>query len=261
MKLSHKLGIAALGLSTLLPSIVFAESSASVQTNIRVEANGKVATSSTNIKINASSTKKDSIRERLDVIKAQAREEKEENKGEAVERKETLKSEIDAKRTQIKNDFDEKRSDAALKARNNIKSRISSFTDKLIERYEAAIERLGKLVERIETRIAKMEAEGANVVEAKSSLTTAKLKISAAASSTAVLKLKVGTFMSSSATSTDDLRVGYAGIKESADAAKTAIKEAHNALVRTVASLKPGRNKNDKTATSSPATTTATTTP
>ena len=151
----------------------------------------------------------------------------------------SIRDQMEAKREALKTAVEERR-DTAI---NKIKDRIADFTDKVIKRFEAALERLEKLATRIESRIAKMEAEGIDVVEAKELLLAAEAKIEIAKTSVAEISLPLQDVISDTGTTTAAIKGKYESLRAEIVKAKEDIKAAHAALVEVILNLKPGFNK------------------
>ena len=128
-------------------------------------------------------------------------------------------------------------------------NRIKREVQKVIERFNAAIERLEKLALRIDSRIKKFEARGADVAVAKSKLAEAKVKISEAQG--AVLSLGSGSTTPIIASTTPSGIIISKEFREAVEKTKNIIKAAHAALVDAIVALKPAAEKAEtETATS-----------
>ena len=183
-------------------------------------------------------------------------------KDKMMEKKENIKERIASSTEEMRNKMEERKNQAEKRKdemRDKIRERISNFMDNMIKRYNAAIGRLDKLATRIDSRIKKLEAEGIDETVSKDLLVTAKAKIE-------IAKISVSTIANVASTttaSTTDLKTSFPGLKSALEKAKKDIMAAHRALIDVVKNIKPGRNKDDKHATTTPATTstsTATTT-
>jgi hypothetical protein len=168
-----------------------------------------------------------------------------------VEKRDTIKAVIDAKKEAVKNSAEEIRLNAIAK----IKNVVDKFVQNVLDRYSAAIARLGKLADRIDSRIAKMEAKKIDVSKAKELMVTARAKIETARVSTILINLPANTASSTATTTIASLKENFKVAKTALEKAKTDIKAAQAALVDVVNSLKPGDEKLRGSAT-----TTATTT-
>jgi hypothetical protein len=114
-------------------------------------------------------------------------------------------------------------------------TRIRSFVGKMLERFNAAVERLEKLTLRIESRIAKMKAEGKITTNAETHIAVAKEEIAKAKVEIAKIPAVLETAFESEVKG----RI-FAELRVSTNAVQTALKNAHAALARAIASLKPG---------------------
>ncbi len=186
----------------------------------------------------------------------EARKREEQDKRE--ENKDTIKATIDAKKEAVKTAVEERRQNVEKQ----VIDRLKKFVANLVNRFEAAVERLNTLSTRIESRIAKLEAAGIDVTESKTLLVAAKLKIQVASSSIAQIQTKADAVI------TGDTRALYPELKSTVEQEKALIKEAQAALVEVVKSLKPGqlkldaklKTKGEGKVSTTTATTTATTT-
>jgi TolA-binding protein len=171
----------------------------------------------------------------------------------AEDRFEEMKEEREAGLQARQEERTEQRSEVIEKLQAN----FNRFNENLVQRFEAAVERLAKLASRIESRIAKMESQGSDMAESKKLLSDARVKLSTASSSVASLVDGIETLDLSQATSTQSFKGAFKVVKDLVGKAKSDLKAAHAALVDVIESMKPGRNR-DKTGAQS--TSTATTT-
>ncbi|MEI7513551.1 MAG: hypothetical protein WCJ74_02945 [bacterium] len=131
------------------------------------------------------------------------------------------------------------------------KTGVSNKIAKVNDRLGDAIDRIVKIDTRLVAHIAKLKAKNidtsasdALLVDAKAKLTTAEEKVSTLKTS---LESMLGTNISTTTKNT---------IKAKTAEANTYVKAAHEAYVKVVESLKPGKNKEDKNNATSTATTT-----
>lgn len=113
------------------------------------------------------------------------------------------------------------------------------LANKLIKRLEAAIDREVKLAERIDTRISIFKDRGIDTGEAESQMTIARTKISDAktAVANAVNLIEIAVSIANLDTAADKVDAGKK-VREEMNKAKTAIIDAHKALVGAVRALK-----------------------
>ncbi len=156
--------------------------------------------------------------------------------------KETIKDKIESKKEEIKNNIEERKQNAT----NQIELRLNQFVGNVIERFNAATSRLDILVQRIDSRITKMEAQNIDTTKAKEILVVAKAKIETAKIDIALVTLNTNPSASSgqvASTTVSALKEAFGITKTQIAKAKQDLKDAHAALVDVVNSLKPGNNK------------------
>lgn len=225
MRIENKILFLVLVSLLALPSLSFAEPCTA---DVKVCSDGSyVSRSGPSCEFGSCPTKTEGVGTKVDLEK---------------KKRETIKDEIEAKRESIKNSVEERRQNAT----NKIKERIDQFVQNIVDRYEAAVNRLEKLAERIDSRISKMEADKIDVKKAKELMVTAKSKIATAKTSIASITTTIGT----NATTTALMKEEFKAIKIQVEKAKEDIKAAHQALIKVVENLKPGKNKIEKEATS-----------
>jgi chromosome segregation ATPase len=169
-------------------------------------------------------------------------------KDEIDEKKDTIKAQIEERRQNIKSEVEERKSNAV----GVIKERIGTFTQNVIKRFNAAIERLDTLAGRIDSRIAKIEAEGGDTAKAKELMAVAKTQLETAKISTSGVELEVKALISVEASTTAEIKDEFDSLKDQIEKAKGDIKKAHSSLIEVINSLKKVEIR---------ATTTASTTP
>jgi vacuolar-type H+-ATPase subunit I/STV1 len=130
-------------------------------------------------------------------------------------------------------------------------------SEKLTERYTNAIEQLDRTAQKITDLIAKMDTKGLDTTIAKNALANAQLKITAAKNVLATLQTYIDAQTITAKTRVNIMK----SVRNKAETSlKSAIKDAHSALVDVINSLKPGRKVSDKAATTTPIATTTTST-
>ncbi len=132
-----------------------------------------------------------------------------------------------------------------IEVQENIAKRLSAHAAKM---FTATVERLEKLIARLESRITKVKAEGGVAAISEGFIAEAKSHLSLA-------KAEIATF-SSIDLSEDKLRENVSTLRAAGAEVKEHLKAAHQALVKAIRALKPGRSTNNGNATS-----TATSTP
>ena len=114
-----------------------------------------------------------------------------------------------------------------------VKERVANRADQFANLFGAMLERLSGIADRIEGRIAELEAEGVDVSAASDALATADAKIAAAADAVDAVTAGMADALESEAPQEE-----IEGLQTLKDTAKTALREAHEAL-RAAAELLP----------------------
>ena len=143
-----------------------------------------------------------------------------------------IQQEIKAEQNSIKTSVDQRRQNAIAA----IIDRINQFTDNIVIRYEAAVNRLDILAGRIDSRIVKMETQHVDVAKAKELLATAKTDIETAR--TSVEDIASTTSDTSFGTTTSAVRENFNAIKTQMEKAKEDLKTAQASLLLVVDNLK-----------------------
>jgi len=133
------------------------------------------------------------------------------------------------------------------KFKTGIANRIANVNDRLGD----AINRLTKTDTRLKAHIAKLKAQNIDTTTSDALLSDAETKLELATSKVLTLKTSLESILSTNISTTTKNT-----IKTKTAEANTAVKSAHEAYVKVVESLKPGRDKEDKVATSTATTTT-----
>ena len=135
---------------------------------------------------------------------------------------------------EIRVKIEEKKTERLEKLSAIRRERIMSYSNKMIVRLEATVERFEKLITRIEKR---------DVSEIKTSLNEAKQKLTLVKSNVATLKDSL-----SSMTTVEDPKAEFEKVRETLKGIKNDFKEVHSKLVKLVGDIKGlrvGENKND----------------
>lgn len=132
-------------------------------------------------------------------------------------------------------------------------AKILAYTEKMVERLTAALDRIDRLTERVSSRIAKFSASGANTVKASQLLVVAKEKAVKARAEVAKVMPAVIVALAG-----DTPKESFKDAREVIKTAVEAIKSAHAALVDVIEELKG--KKSDKATTTPKTATTSTTT-
>src|SRR3989344_7177765 len=153
---------------------------------------------------------------RADMLRRQA---------EALERMETRHEELRQR-------WEERKAQLSERRKQNIKNHV----ERIIQRTEQAIDRLGNMANKIEDRMIRLQEEGAEVTALRALLKEARSNISRAdvALDTAAAELRVAPDADNPADALGNARTLLEGIK-------TALREAHAALVEIVVEIKKGQ--------------------
>ena len=125
------------------------------------------------------------------------------------------------------------RASSSANPRERISVNIAERASRLVARFEAAINRERSLLGRINSRLDKFEAEGVDVSATAALSAAAEVKVTAANDALTLLKTKL-----SAVASAEDPKAAAAEARVQSQATVTALKSAHEAIVKTIASLK-----------------------
>lgn len=248
-KLFLTIVIASIALSPILST---AESGASVDVNTsqnsgktRVESEARIkAREDLELRKKELEQKRESMKAEIEAKRETMKADIDAKKDEINEKKDTIKAQIEERKQNIKSEVEERRSNAV----GVIKERIGTFTQNVIKRFNAAIERLDTLTERIDSRIAKIEADGGDTTKAKELMAVAKTQLETAKVSTSGVELEVETLISVEASTTAEIRDEFDSLKDQIEKAKGDIKKAHASLIEVINSLKKGQLRATTTA-------------
>jgi len=154
------------------------------------------------------------------------------------ERKEQAREKI----KEQKEKHEEKR-DARMEKRRQLRdARINAYTERMVHRFDVAIDRLSKIADRIDSRIEKFTERGADTTEAQNAIASAQTKITAAKQETDTIKTDIDEALSS-----DDPKGAFKEVRTIVSDAVTTIKDIHATLIEAVKSLQGiGNNMNDE---------------
>lgn len=187
--------------------------------------------------VGLAATSTDPIKDKLGEIKQQ----REDLKNKIGLEKENIKKERASTTEDIKN----KRQEIKSEIEKRIGKKLDEKRTNIANRFEEAIKNLNNLVTRIETRITKVEGKNTVTTSTKDLLASAKLNIILAENELTILENKLAEPI---ATSTK--KAYLASVKVQSDKTKESIKIAHESIVNTIESLKPGLLKDKIRATS-----------
>jgi len=147
---------------------------------------------------------------------------------------------MEARKEEMREKMEERRSEM-----------LERMSTQMITKMKAAVERFTKLGDRVDSRIAKMKEKGIDTTTAVANMVVARAKIAAASTAIASAESSIAAAVAAiEETPTGD---GIKNVRSSLQVARTAIGEAHKALVASISSLRA----NVKSEAGSPTTTVA----
>jgi|GEM_PF-3729282 len=168
----------------------------------------------------------------------------------AAEKIQELKNRIASTSAQIK----DVRKEARTEIENKIGKKLDKEREKIANAFEEAIKNLNKLADRVDGFMTKLEAKGNDLSSQRTLLADAKSKITIADTELTTLEN-----MLASTTATTTRKALLKQIKVESGKVKADIKAAHKAIVAVITSLKPGREQEKVTSTSTVSTSTSST--
>jgi len=138
----------------------------------------------------------------------------------------------EARRAEMETRRDERRETLRDAAR----ARVHAFMERMLRRFDAAIQRLRNLADRVGSRIEKLEMQrhaGWDLTNAKELLATARVEIDAAAATLVAIRANL-----EAAVAEDDPRAAFEAIHEAIGEAKDAVRKAHRALVEAIVAIR-----------------------
>lgn len=135
---------------------------------------------------------------------------------------------------------EERRTEARARMEEKRSEILKRVSLQMFERMQAAIDRFTKLSDRIDSRIQKLKEQGVDTTKSEGLMKITRAKIADASTALEVAKQKVdgaALVADSSASSTEPVDAGKP-VRENLEKARTAIMDAHKALVDAVESLK-----------------------
>jgi len=155
----------------------------------------------------------------------------------------SVKKNVDDKgeNKQIKEDKQEMRDSIKQKLNENSIRRINAYTERIIARFNAAVQRFEIMTERISSRIKKIERGGIDLSESKTLLQKTLNEISSTKTKINEISSKI-----SLVTSSETPKKMFDDSKKIFESVNDSIKETHKMLVETIKSIKNGvGDKND----------------
>lgn len=187
---------------------------------------------------------RDELKQKIDERKDALKEKSRELKGELQERRDVIKRDLEVRRTAMKAEVKQMRDDFRAKTearKDELKKkfgekraeRIEQFFNRMVGKFEAAIDRLERSAERLEQRINAAVAAGRDMTKPMADLAAAQAKIDEAEKALTDAKAKYAELGTS-----QDAKKKFADVKALVQGVEQKVKDAHAALVRTIAGMK-----------------------
>lgn len=149
-----------------------------------------------------------------------------------LQQHEEAREHMEARHEELRQRWEERKAQLSERRKENIKNHI----ERIIKRMEQAVERLEKLADKIGDRLSKLEQEGADVAALKVFLEEAR---AANARANSLLEAAAGELRAAPDAANPADAIGNARAK--LEDVKTALREAHAALVEVVVEIKKGQ--------------------
>ncbi len=187
-----------------------------------------------------SKNKIDVLKQKITNIKEKTADEKDKIKQKNEQEKNNLKSKIASTTEKLK----EKKQELKTAVEIRIGKKLDDKKNKIADNFEKSIQNLKDLILKIDSRISKMETSGANTTLSKSLLETAVSKVALAETELTNLEnVLAKDIPTSTSTKKIERKALLQNIKIQSEKTKTAIKVAHQSIINTINSLKPGQVK------------------
>lgn len=170
----------------------------------------------------------------------------EEFRNESRDKREGVRTEIKNERKEFRKKENERREELKKRVGEERARRVNEYFTQMMNRMDAAVDRLDKLADRVESRLTKIQGAGKDITEPQAALDTARISIAAVHTAIGDARTK---FAELSKSNTPQEQ--FVAIKELVTTVKTKSKEAHAALIEVINSIKRGR-LDIKEATSTP---------
>jgi len=177
--------------------------------------------------------KRNALKESFSQSREEMREKMEAFRNEVMEKREALRAELKNRREQFRNEAQKRIDELKKKLGEKRGERIEAFFQKMVEKFEHAIERFKKYADRIAERLDKAESNGKDVAELRVKLSAANDKILEAEMALEDSKAKYA-----EAVKDPDFKASFAKVREVVHGVLVKVKEAHRALVDVVKSIK-----------------------
>lgn len=149
---------------------------------------------------------------------------------------ESLRERMGERREARRAEMETRRDERRETLRDAARARVHAFMERMLRRFDAAIQRLRNLADRVGSRIEKLEMQrhaGWDLTNAKELLATARVEIDAAAATLVAIRANL-----EAAVAEDDPRAAFEAIHEAIGEAKDAVRKAHRALVEAIVAIR-----------------------
>ncbi|HEY4521922.1 MAG TPA: hypothetical protein VJH05_02165 [Candidatus Paceibacterota bacterium] len=174
------------------------------------------------IKMEAKTLAPEVLKEKRTIFREDVKKERTELREQTKEKREAFKNEAKERIETLKNKLSEEKA-----------KRIEAFFGTMARKFEAAVSRLNTLADRIDARLDKFEDAGKDVSAFRTSLDSARIKINEAESALDKAKEEYHAF-----TGGENLQENFKKVKEIAASVAQKTKDAHQALVDVINSIK-----------------------
>lgn len=178
-------------------------------------------------------TIKKELKEKRDILTNTAKEKRDELREEAKRKRELLRKEIQAKREEFKEGTEARKIELKKKLGERRAGKIEGYFNKMAEKFDQAIDRLLGTARRIEERLEKAEANGKDVASLRADLIAAEGKILEARKTLEAAKTRYD-----EAVKNPDFKASFQKVKEVVDEVAKKVREARQALVGVINSIK-----------------------
>ena len=171
-------------------------------------------------------------REGMEERRVEARTRFEERRADMLRRQAEALERMETRHEELRQRWEERKAQLSERRKQNIKNHV----ERIIQRTEQVIDRLGNMANKIEDRMTRLQEEGAEVTALRALLEEARSNISRAdaALDTAAAELRVAPDADNPVDALGNARILLEGVK-------TALREAHAALVEIVVEIKKGQ--------------------
>lgn len=153
---------------------------------------------------------------------------------------ESLRERMSERREAHRATMDERRDERREAVTDAARARVRAFMERMLRRFDAAIQRLRNLADRVGTRIEKLETNKNDLGHAKELLGAARVEIDAAAATLAAIRANL-----ESAVAEENPHGAFEAIHESLAEAKEAVRAAHRALIETIVAIRANSGRGE----------------